>query len=267
MSLIQEALKRQQQEFEGTAKPPDAVGATTPTEIAPTSEQPPAIPPPSKEKAIKKKEPKAWGMLVGSLVVLVVLAGSAIFFFMVAAKSWKKPGAPTPAAVVKPEASASASTAQSTLIQPIRKAEEVVRKVQDARSMAVPAEASSAAAPITSAPNSSATAKAPANKESPEPAKKATLVLGMGNARNSADAAQESSSSSDSSGQAIWPKLTLTGVMLRSTEKDSTALINKAMVSVDETVEGARLLEVHSGSVELEYEGETRTLFVGQSTF
>jgi hypothetical protein len=278
MSLIQEALKRQQQEFEGKPAPADAASST------PSSEPsvPPVTPPPVPAKKPKKEKGKGWTVLVGSIIVLILLLVGAVYFFLIAAKSWKMsaPSSSEPTTAAQPpqsvtpaQASTSATSAGNALIRPIQKAEEAVRKVQEAQKTdpsidpagATKTESKKVSTPVVqeSKPETAAPPSASAAES-----KKATLVLGVGGSKNLTGTTSEESAPSDGEPKAvIWPKLTLSGVMMQSSAKDCTALINKIMVGVDETIEGVRVVEVRSGSVLLELEGETKTLYVGQSTF
>jgi len=63
-----------------------------------------------------------------------------------------------------------------------------------------------------------------------------------------------------------WPALKLTGVMVGSRGGSrGSAFLNNTFVEVGDTISGVRLLEVESTGIKLEYQGEKKSLRLGQS--
>lgn len=62
-----------------------------------------------------------------------------------------------------------------------------------------------------------------------------------------------------------WPRLSLSGVMIMGDKK--SAIINKNILEIGETVEGAKLLSVNEWGVVLKYNSETQFLYKGRSTW
>jgi len=62
----------------------------------------------------------------------------------------------------------------------------------------------------------------------------------------------------------IWPTLTLTGIVGRGAK--GSARINNEIFTVNETIQGVRVVSVGNQGVYLEYMGESKHLKVGGST-
>ena len=62
-----------------------------------------------------------------------------------------------------------------------------------------------------------------------------------------------------------WPRLKVVGTM--AGRGGGSAIINNVIVSVDEQIEGVRLLEVSQTACVFEYMGETQMVRVGQTTW
>ena len=65
---------------------------------------------------------------------------------------------------------------------------------------------------------------------------------------------------------AIWPRLTVSGLIASKGPAAGIAIINGRMVSVGETIEGVAVVSVVQTTVKLSYEGEARQLKVGDTT-
>ncbi len=251
MSLIQEALKRQQAEY-------DKTGATPRAEVSPRG----ATPPPLPSKPKKKAKSKGWLVLLGSALVLLLLAGAAMTFFMKAAQPYLPPiGEPS----ALPSQEKTPGVASNLLIKPLQKAVAAAKAAQSAHQMEPEAQPEEGPVPVKVSVPVEAKAKPVSVTEAAETKKRPSLVLGIGSGGSPAPTASARAESAPTAPLA-WPKLLLNGVMHRASMQASAALINRTMVGVDETIDGVRLIEVRSSSVVLEYQNERRTLYVGQST-
>jgi len=59
-----------------------------------------------------------------------------------------------------------------------------------------------------------------------------------------------------------WPALTLTAVIAGKGDSGS-AIINKQVVGVGETIEGVKIIAIRGKTVEVELKGKTQTLRIG----
>jgi len=61
-----------------------------------------------------------------------------------------------------------------------------------------------------------------------------------------------------------WPALTLTGVVGKGS--NGSAILNKQIVGIGETIEGVRVIAIRDKGVELEFSGKKQILKIGGST-
>lgn len=61
-----------------------------------------------------------------------------------------------------------------------------------------------------------------------------------------------------------WPVLKLSGVVGRDTQ--GSAIINGNIIPIGQTIEGVKVVKIIGGGVEVEYQGETKILRVGDSS-
>ena len=260
MSLIQEALKRKMEEKGGgtpaaTPPPPPAALATPPP--APVSMPAPVAVP----SGMTVQQPtqdrgnlvKIIGM-VGAILVMVSLAGVLIFM---AVKSWsskrspqgqaasvEQPLAAAAAAAAKPVSSASAGQTPSAVASIADRVSDMKGKVLESRS-----EGAEITGDRTPEP---APRPLPAVVEQPAPRVEASSAGGG----TPVVQAQEFS---------LWPRVTVNGILAKGTRGRGMAIINNQMMSVNETVEGVRLIEVKGQGVLLEFGGESRFVEIGQT--
>ncbi len=264
MSLIQEALKRKMEEKGGAAPaasppPPPAALATPPPALASI---PAPVPVPS-GMTVREPAPdrgnvvKIVGM-VGAILVMVSLAGVLIFM---AVKSWSnKDSSPTQAAPsVKPLSVVSTPAAapipppgQGQAASPVASISDRVAdmkgKVLDSQNEGAeitggrPPEPAPLAAPV-------AAAAPPPPRAEPAPA------FGAGGGTPVIQAQEFS----------LWPRVTVNGILAKGTKGRGMAIINNQMMSVNESVEGVRLVEVKGQGVLLEFGGESRFVEIGQT--
>ncbi|HEY8241002.1 MAG TPA: hypothetical protein VIH35_06120 [Kiritimatiellia bacterium] len=69
----------------------------------------------------------------------------------------------------------------------------------------------------------------------------------------------------DSDSFSLWPRITLNGILSKGTQGRGIAIVNNQMMSVNESIEGVRLLEVRSNGVLMEFGGESRFVETGQT--
>ena len=241
MSLIQEALARQQKEQENQ----------TPEDEQPPSVQPPASsspppppPPPSTETtqapgadepadlkhvalAPQKKERGAWRTLAGALLVLVLLVGGGIWIGQLALVKWRtgeaapKPAPVQPApAAVEPE-----PPAPTTVDMPVVESDE----------------------PDTAEPPPVTTPAEPPPEPEPPP------VPEPAPAQVVPEPPPE---------PVDWPHLKMTSC---GRGVNAFVMINGQALSTGDAIEGVKVIKIHDRGADLEYKGAHRFLKVGGS--
>ena len=256
MSLIQEALKRQQEESAGGAsaagappatpaplrrprvKPPgapapDAVEAESkpgasppppPVPVAPSppspadAPSPPAAPPPKRRGGIP-------GVLVGVAALVLVLLALAVWMAREALSRW--PRKHLAGLGARPASNLVTAVAQITASDGTQ-AVAVVKATQSGTSTSA---VSSAIAAVVVAPPD----EVPSTEVAPQQVRPVTP----------------------------WPKLTLTAVAGRG--QTGSAVINGKPLRVGDTIENVKFVGIGNAGVELEYRGERQTLGVGSS--
>ena len=262
MSLIQEALKRQQEESTKTpavtkppipglamkAKPPGAAETPPDTDrpaspaIPPTvppplpaQTQPPALPKntpletPPPEEEVPPAERKALSMLAIIIIVIVVLLMAGISMVYFALMKMKREAPAKAMAVLKP-----------AITQMVAVATQVVHTTSssNAPAAALPAgqhDATQKVATVTATNVPAVSNTTPAIAQ-PPPVKPPVE----------------------------WPPLKLTAILGKGMK--GAARINGQVVLVGETVEGVTLVQVNEQNVLLEFEGEKVSLRIGAST-
>jgi cytoskeletal protein RodZ len=254
MSLIQEALKRQEEEArqQGT----DTVTV------------PPPKPPPdadegkndlSKEEpggAKKPKNSKPWAVLLGALAVVLLLVGGAIWMLMTAVKTVANDVAETATATAE-EAIAAITNIPAETTEPLVAAESEPSETADTSAppaVAVqpqPAPAETHPAELVSVPPP-AEAVAPAVESAP-------AVIAP-----PPDPVATVPQPADAKPGEPWPLLKVSGVVGRG--RYGSAVINGKVVAVGELIEGVKVLSVDSRGAQLMHEGISRHVRVGSST-
>ncbi|OGV64257.1 MAG: hypothetical protein A2498_05340 [Lentisphaerae bacterium RIFOXYC12_FULL_60_16] len=256
MSLIQEALKRQQQEAEGKrqtpvqavppvqepampppapapkmAPPPPPVAPATPPAPAPEppvkrslKPQAPPPPPPPLPETVAAAAPatdsmaphKALPQLAIMIGLIVILAGIAGAGIWFLVKQFTSPGVPTTTETPPVE-----STPVVAAPDPVTTPDPVA-----------------VTAPTTTIPPTPLVTP-PVIPVTPVAVQAPRVVT-------------------------VWPSISLSGIA--GGGKTGSAILNGDIIGVGETISGVRLLEIRNRGVELEYKGERRFILVGGST-
>ena len=265
MSLIQEALKRKMEEKSGAAPaaspPPSPLTLATPPP-APADVRP-AAPMPSgmtvQEPApVRGNVVKIIGM-VGAILVMVSLAGLLIFM---AVKSWSSKSSMStgPAREEKPLSEASVPSSVSVppaagAGQPINPIASITERVSDMKGKVV--DAQKEGAEITGG-------------RPPEPEPRTAPVAAVQQPPPRVDVAPAAGAAGsapvvESEEFSLWPRVTVNGILAKGTRGRGMAIINNQMMSVNESVDGVRLVEVKGQGVLLEFGGESRFVEIGQT--
>lgn len=276
MSLIQEALKRQQGEEADTSTdkpeqtppapaetseqpapppppppppPPSAPPPTPPQVAAPTAAEPP--PPDAQEPPPDDNGGRAWPTLVGVFVVILVLIGLCIWMMLFAFRHLRDSGRQQMETVIdQVETSAPAAPAPSRPAPPPTTTTTIAPDVSPR-----PPEA---AATTPQPPTSSVPSPAPAMPTTPAPTPPATVQ-----SKSPAASAPGPSTPTAAAplGSVDWPMLKLSGII--GDGQTGSAIINNTVIGVGETVDGVLVKAINNQGVQLEYKGTTRFLKVG----
>ena len=84
--------------------------------------------------------------------------------------------------------------------------------------------------------------------------------------RTAAAAAVPSIRTSAAAAPGEWPLLELDGVMMGPTPRKSSAILNGSMVFLNQRIDNVLLKQVGDEGIVLEFEGEQRSLHIGEST-
>lgn len=248
MSLVQEALKR---------KTDDEVAA---------KKTPPPTPPPQSAPPPKKKKPLK-GIILW-ILFLLLLAGMcfAIYFFI--QKALNEPSAikenPAREKQIDPMPEPTAMPSENTDIIPAegkaRKASTaytLIKKTKDITTNKL-ADSYQAATIIdkemVSAPQPTSTPQ-PQPTPQPTPKKQARKQPRKNIPKKVVTPVNKE--------PVDWPKMKLNGVMATADRSRGIAVIDDRVTPCGRSMNGVRLIAVHPDSVELEYQGEIRTLRVG----
>jgi hypothetical protein len=275
MSLIQEALKRQQleQEKAGSAAPPTSAApeqnakGTPPPPDSDAPQSPPTTPPDQPpegegESADDRKIPKMV-LAVVLVLVLVGVAGWLIYYgISILGKSGEKapktpPGqvAPTSAAptvitrVVATNAVISNTVISNAVISNVVVTNTVVTPPLAGTSVTQSVQATTNIPPAT---GTVAVASPPPPVQPPAPPVATITQTNIATPK-----------------VVVWPVISLRGIV--GNKKNGSAILagstgKGTIVVVGEAIEGVRLVEIEKASIVLEYEGERRTLRVGEKT-
>ncbi len=303
MSLIQEALKRQQAEF-GDGVPP---GASSRTPDAPATEPVPAAdarpaaeypPAPATRLSLRKSVPapeaspdetpvdpapgeitrRPWlGMLGVVLAVLFILA-LVIGLLLLAWRHFLSEGDAGPAAkpAGSPEPAALASVPAKVAPPPVDvPADAAPGPAGTAPAAAAPAASEAAqevvvetATPAVPAPESASAPVSAAESPVPAPVMPPPPAAALDVAAPAPEApAAPAEVAASPAPPAIWPRLNLSGVLCSAVPGEGAARINNTMVFDGGDIEGATLLKIQEDGVLLRYQGETRFLRVGATLY
>ncbi|MFH0907239.1 MAG: hypothetical protein V1929_00550 [bacterium] len=271
MSLIQEALKRKMEEKSGAAAaaspppPPSSLAAPPPV---PSSAAPPVgvlsgmtVHAPGRDRG---NTAKIIGMVAGILGMVVV----ALVLIFMAVKSWSIKGpaftqaVPVAGPVVMTAASAPMLPATSqekgtsaNVAQSVNPLASITERVSDMKTKLIESRNEDAA--ITgNRPPEPMPRIAPMASEPPPPSRPDLAVaLGAGGGTPAVQFHEFS----------LWPRMTVNGILAKGTRGRGMAIINNQMISVNESFDGVRLVEVRGQGVLLEFGGESRFVEIGQT--
>ncbi len=303
MSLIQEALKRQQMELEGQLPPP--VSPLPPSPPVPVVQAPPSGDPaptdgggqlPSQEKAEGRRitpdtdsvtltpsgqRHRVLPSLAAVLLVLLVLTGAVVWALMY---GLELAGIRLPGMNRRAESTPVSAPAVSEVERDVTKIADAV-PVSAARITAdapppAPAPKSSLASTVKTAVSDASTVAHHADEvmtDSASSKNAAAPVQGIAKSDAAVPAPRVDPAPEPRAAPAtpmtpaaatdiepmVWPNLSISGVL--GNEQKGAAFIDGKVVGVNETIQGVRILAIRSQSVMLEYKGESRLVKVGQS--
>jgi hypothetical protein len=256
MSLIEEALRKQQQEAAQT-ETPTRTGAPTADGPAKTPPGPPPLPAGLAAAAApaapqETPTPRRWPVVLGIVAVLALLAGGGLALSTVVKEKWSGAKAqvlsqlPTVAKgrlrtnttkVVSPASNVSLATTM------------VVVAVSNGPSHASPPGASATVrVNIASAPS----LPVPSMTTNPTPVPSVQPLT-------SAVPVQAKIA-------VLWPKLRLGGVLSAGAAEQGSAILNSRVVGQGQSISGVTVVSVSRDGVEIEFQGERRYLKTGEST-
>ena len=202
--------------------------------------------------------------MVGAIVVMVVVALGLIFMAM---KSWSSKGSATTQAspaskpnniASMPATSAHAAKPSEDVAQPANPLASVTERVADMKSKVIESRQEGAEITGDRPPEASsrpAPAATPPPQPSPPPRAEPAATASAGGSAAPVQAQEFS----------LWPRVTVNGILAKGTRGRGMAIINNQMMSVNESVEGVRLVEVKGQGVTLEFGGEVRFVEIGQT--
>lgn len=265
MSLIEEALRKQREETDRAQQTQPA--QSPPLTLQPVREEPPPpLPDPAQEPdAAPENSRRTWRTLAGVVAIVAIivilllsLVGFGLYLFRRPAAA---PVATTAVPRKGPAASPAPTNTPAPAVPPV-----AVTTAAPAIVAAVPAATSAPpAAPVavaTAVPPPVVAAPAPvaAATTTPPPAAVAALPAAPAVAATNIVTAEPPKT------LVIWPRLAVSGFMGGGRGGRGAVIINNQMMSVGESIEGAKVLAVDKRGVTLSFGGEVRTLAVGSST-
>jgi outer membrane biosynthesis protein TonB len=195
---------------------------------------------------VPRKEKGPLPTLLGILLVIALLVGGAIWMVIFAVQQWRASG---DEAVAAPAVTAAPVDASAPVEAPAPAPVEPVEEKATPPTLAKPAEP---APPVEPAPVETEPAPPPPKKPDVEPTEPPE------------PAPAPAPEPAKPKAPVAWPSLALQGVIGKG--QNGSAIINDQVLAVNETIEDVRVLAVGRQNVELEYNGERRTLKVGMTT-
>ncbi len=247
MSLIQEALKRKQEEQLKTGK------------AAPLAAPPPAAPPPlAPPPADPDPDSGTGAKLIGVFVILFLLLGLAAGLFYLALQ--KKGSVPSIATMLGGETSQeaqAAAKAEPPAPAVANAASEGIQSIQQ-RVHAMKDAVTEHQKDVAEVESAQTQAPAPTKSvASTGPAEAADASGGQGTSETPAPPRPPSASG--------WPRITVNGVLANPNQLKAAAIINQRLITVNESVEGALILDIQPSGVTFEFKGEQRFVGMGQT--
>jgi hypothetical protein len=267
MSLIQEALKRREEEKEGLIGDAEAAGPDT----IPG-------PPPREPLGRQERAGRGWVALFSVLLAILILLGAALALLFYVIRSLPDsesrievaenlppdlPEQPPVREPIEPVATADRDAVPEAV---------VAEKTRAASERTPPADTSSPeqtlavlSAPVSESPGAMAVPSAEPAPELSVPAEpEPVLPTGQPSSVRERSMPPETADAVAERDPGAWPELDVTGVLTKRDPSLSTAIINKEIVGVNEQINGVTILEVEAYGVWAEYGDETRYLRVGR---
>ncbi len=263
MSIIQDALKRKEEEerqglhLRSEPSDPNAPPANPP---------PPSDPPAQPEPAKKEKHPWRAIVLVLLLVAIALIAG--FYLLSTSLRGMKAPNDVPPREeardpLITDEAEDAEDESTSEVddsgvadamdeVEPTPAAPESEDEDAVEEPVVPPSEEAPAPDPVDE--------PEPVNDSDPEIVDEPVVVDDAAAVEDDPDIAPE-----EPAPPVEWPRIQISGIMAPRAGAGGSVLIDSKLLSVGDTHRGVRVKSIAERSVELEYEGEVRTLFTGQS--
>ena len=246
MSIIQDALRRREQEGSGGSPPsnfppsvPVPPSAMPPAERFPPVPESKAEPPPipTTKPAVRRR---GTGWVVAAIVILLIAGGAGFWGYHA---GWFNPQSVRPVAVEpKPGAAPTAPT-------PVAQVIEAVREI--AREPAAPVVESTASSPASAPAPSASKPAAPVPPSTPAAAPVNSSPSMLDRLRGVKEGA--------------WPKFSIRGVVSRSGGRPGMVILDQATLEEGAVSRhGIRVVEVRNQAAVLEYQGERRTYRTGE---
>ena len=265
MSLIQEALKRKQEEERGDEGSPPALKTADPDQ---TPAQDP-IPLASgideesgrdEDASAQRSGGRPWMILLGVVAVLVVLIGGGGGALYYAVKQIHKQIAVNDVAMAPVPVKAATATPPPSFPPSPKPATEVRDLPKPAVSVPAAVTAAASIPPPTPPPATPiAPVKLAANTTAPTPPVTPPVPVAVKPPTPPAIPPENPVVASVS-----WPPLTLSGIA--GSGREASVIINHQVIGCDEVIDGVRVVDITAQGVVLEYQGHRQILRVGNST-
>lgn len=264
MSLIQEALKRKDDENSGI--PPKAV-PVVPAPPPRLAIKQPEIPVSASVSPVKEKTSRAWPVLVISLLMITVLALGAVGLLLYSARSLAQGG---PQQAKGPNAEIENRAPLATVPAPVPPpVEPVVAAAPEPARAAPPAPVLDPVKPVAeAAPVADTVTPAPA-EVTPMVFSISTGIVKEGTTEKKPEPVEVSvvPVSRPVMSQSLWPLLKVIGVMVpRSAAQAGAAIIDGNLVECGDEIRGVRVQGVDKSGVWFEFRSQTQYVRVGQTT-
>lgn len=300
MSLIQDALRRQQEESgdsraEGAEPKPGLQNSLAPGETSgdvPGAEQTPSEPATTgetEESAVKKQEtipgkpakPRVWMMVLGIVLFVVLVIGAVGFLISLSVSLVAKKNREKAAASIS-ESAQSAGVPPAPVEPDVVSSRPAVVPVPESPLVSPPVAEAAPSAPVTPVQppenrlNAAEREPQPTKPPADKPVMSVKPVAGESPKVSKPEPKRVSSAAPKPVPEPAvtkdlppmeWPRLRLTAVLSGVGQGQDAARINDTMVSVGGEIEGVTLQEVQPEGVLLKYGHETRFLRMGASLY
>jgi len=254
MSLIEEALRRQREQPSGNSKTAIPEPEETPdTDLRSGKSDEPVPPPPpaqadqaARSGSREKTSTRAWVTLLGVLIFILLLAGGSFWMMFCAFQRWK-------GTRQAPDTSRRPAVSESA----IKAAPEEAGHEKDIGTRTdIPPDSAPELMEDKSAVDTAV------DRETPKAETVETTTVSV-DPEDIPSAPVQVEAPVIRRPPVDWPRLTLSGVLGHGT--NGSVIIDNEIVGVDETIEGVKVISIRGQGAELEYDGETLFLKVGNS--